>query len=325
VVRELLRALAARNDAHEYLLYTRTRWDEAPPDSRFRWREIEARTWHLQAARAANGECDVFLSTNSYLTPVFLRIPCVTFVYDLLTFAPAMHPNRRSMLIERLTLRAAVGRSRVLLCISQATRADLLRRHSRAATEVALLGASLPTADAARREGFVLAVGTLEPRKNLPRLVAAYASLPPALQQLHPLLVVGAKGWQTGATFAALDSLGERCRLLGKVSDDELGRLYGTCAVFCYPSLGEGFGLPVLEAMAAGAAVVTSNCSSLPEVGGDAVRYVDPFEVASIAAALQALLEDPSARASLGERGRIRAALFSWDEFAARTLEALTR
>jgi glycosyltransferase involved in cell wall biosynthesis len=95
--------------------------------------------------------------------------------------------------------------------------------------------------------------------------------------------------------------------------------------VFCYPSLGEGFGLPVLEAMAAGAAVVTSNCSSLPEVGGDAVEYVDPTEVGSIRAGLDRLLRDGARRAALGERARARAAKFSWERFADGTLAVLER
>ncbi|MGI8557473.1 MAG: glycosyltransferase family 4 protein [Solirubrobacteraceae bacterium] len=325
LVRELLRALAARGEEHEYVLYARTQWQQAPRDARFAWRLIQARAWHLEAARAANRECDVFLSTNSYLTPLLLRIPCVTLVYDLVAFSRAMQPNRRSMVIERFLLGAAVRRSRVLLCISEATRAELLERHPAARAEVALLASSLPRSSVRRDDGFVLAVGTLEPRKNLPRLVAAYASLPRELQERHRLSVVGASGWQTGETLTALDSLGERCERLGHVPDAELARLYGNCAVFCYPSLGEGFGLPVLEAMAAGAAVVTSDCSSLPEVGGDAVRYVDPHHTTSIAAGLRELLEDPSARALLGERVRVRAALFSWDEFAGRTLAALAR
>ncbi len=95
--------------------------------------------------------------------------------------------------------------------------------------------------------------------------------------------------------------------------------------MFCYPSLGEGFGLPVLEAMAAGAAVLTSAVSSLPEVGGDAVAYCDPLVVGSIAGALQALLEDPQRQAQLGALGRARAALFSWERTAEVVLEALER
>jgi alpha-1,3-rhamnosyl/mannosyltransferase len=171
--------------------------------------------------------------------------------------------------------------------------------------------------------GFVLAVGTLEPRKNLPRLVQAYATLDPELQSRHRLVVVGALGWEAGPTLNALRSLGERCTMLGFVSDDALEELYRRCAVFCYPSLGEGFGLPVLEAMAAGAAVVTSNVSSLPEVGGSAAEYVDPTDVASIAAGLRRVLCDDSLRARLSRDGVARAAEFSWESFAERVLEVL--
>jgi alpha-1,3-rhamnosyl/mannosyltransferase len=147
--------------------------------------------------------------------------------------------------------------------------------------------------------------------------------LPSELQAAHPLVVVGPSGWQTGETLRALHLLGDRARLLGYVSDADLAALYRRCGVFCYPSLGEGFGLPVLEAMAAGAAVVTSNVSSLPEVGGDAVEYADPLDINSIAAALRRVLEDPGHRAELSARGLRRAAEFSWATFAATSLGVL--
>jgi glycosyltransferase involved in cell wall biosynthesis len=111
--------------------------------------------------------------------------------------------------------------------------------------------------------------------------------------------------------------------LLGYVTDAALAELYRRCAVFCYPSLGEGFGLPVLEAMAAGAAVLTSNVSSLPEVGGDAVQYVDPHSVQDIAAQLESLLHDEPRRAALAELARARAREFSWARFAEQVLHTL--
>ncbi len=334
-VRELLLALSARDDAHRYLLYARERWTGAQLDERFQWRTIAARDpwWHLQAARRANRECEVFLSTNSYLTPWFLRIPAVSIVYDLATFEPSMRPNRRSAVIERLTLGHAVRRSAALLAISQATADALCERFpaARERTVVVHLGAApvavgeLDAEQAAELPGpgFVLAVGTLEPRKNLPRLVQAFASLPQELQAAHPLVVVGALGWQTGETLAALRSLGTRAHTLGFVSDAALAELYRRCAVFCYPSLGEGFGLPVLEAMSAGAPTVTSNLSSLPEVGGDAAVYVDPRDTASIAAGIERVLRDEALRRRLRELGPRRAAEFSWERFAAQTLELL--
>jgi glycosyltransferase involved in cell wall biosynthesis len=335
VVRELLRALAARTqDPHRYVLYARTAWEQ-PLDERFSWRLLDGRDplWHVRAARAANRECDVFLSSNSYLTSSFLRIPCVPIVYDLATFVPSMRPNRRSRAIERVTLGPAVRRSAALLAISQATKEALVERFPAAAsrTVVAPLGVApalnggLDAQEAALlpAPGFVLAVGTLEPRKNLPRLVAAYGALEGALQERHPLVVVGALGWETGPTLHALRSLGERCTMLGYVSDTALAELYRRCAVFCYPSLGEGFGLPVLEAMAAGAAVLTSGVSSLPEVGGRAVAYADPTRVDDIASQLGALLRDDARRAQLSALATARAREFSWARFAQTTLATL--
>jgi alpha-1,3-rhamnosyl/mannosyltransferase len=347
LVRELLRALARRGDRHTYLCYARTRWPE-PLDDRFQWELIEAPDplWHLRAAVAAGRRCDVFLSTNSYLTTILLaRVPTVTIVYDLMALDPSTQPNRRSAIVERLTLRGAVAASDRLWCISEATAASLVDRYPAARTKAVVIPlAASPEFFEASAEpaepsepaeepaeppqqipdpGFVLAVGTLEPRKNLPRLVEAYHALPGQLQHAHPLVVVGAKGWRTGDTLDSLRSLGSRCQLLGHVSDRELTELYRRCAVFCYPSLGEGFGLPVLEAMAAGAPVVTSNVSSLPEVGGDAVEYVDPESVPSIAAGLERVLRSEGRAVELAKRGHARARSFSWDSTAEQVVALL--
>ncbi|MGA2012882.1 MAG: glycosyltransferase family 1 protein [Solirubrobacteraceae bacterium] len=336
-VRELLRALAAREDPHRYVCFAREPWAE-PLGERFAWVRITAADplWHARTAAAASRRCDVFLSSNSYLTVGLLRIPAVAIVYDLVAFEPAMRPNLRSTVIERVTLRWSVRRARGLVCISQATADALVARYPAAAATVmvAPLGVApaLAAGTAAPDElaalppgGFVLAVGTLEPRKNLPRLVAAYGSLPEPSRRAHPLVVVGALGWSTGPSLDALASLGDRCVRLGTVSDGALAELYRRCAVFCYPSLGEGFGLPVLEAMASGAAVVTSNLSSLPEVGGDAVEYVDPRSVTSIAAGLGRVLDSSHRRAELSARAVRRAAGFSWERTAELTLAAIER
>ena len=113
--------------------------------------------------------------------------------------------------------------------------------------------------------------------------------------------------------------------MLGYVSDAALAELYRRCAVFCYPSLGEGFGLPVLEAMAAGAAVLTSNLSSLPEVGGEAVEYADPHDTASINAGLRRVLCDRQLQVELARRAQARASEFSWERFAKAVLDTLVR
>jgi glycosyltransferase involved in cell wall biosynthesis len=334
VVRELLRALAARADDHVYDLYARRPWSESL-DDRFRWHTIASGDpiWHLRAARAANGAADAFLSTNSYLTPWFLRIPSVVVVYDLVPFVPGIAARRSSHLIEKATIRRGLRRAARVVCISQATRRDLLARFPGTGSKstVVLLAAderfkhAVPPAELeevrARHgldEQFVLFTGTLEPRKNLRRVLEAHAGLTHRVQ----LALVGPRGWESEPI---LDAAGVRddVRILGEISDEDLAALYRACTVFCYPSLYEGFGLPLLEAMSAGAPCVTSSVSSLPEVGGDAALYVEPTDVAEIRAAVDRLLGSAPERAALGERARRRAEGFSWDRTAAGFLDAL--
>src|SRR3954469_23106043 len=269
-VRELLLALNRQPDRNRYLLYARTRWD-AELDDRFEWRLIESRdpVWHLRAARAASREADVMLSTNSYLTAWFTTIPCAVVVYDMITFDPESRPHRRAALIEKATAGVAIRRAKLLLCISEWTRKDLVRLfpRARAKAQVIPLAASAtePGGDVELERPFVLSVGTLEPRKNLDGLVAAWSRLPDDLRSSHTLALVGPQGWERDRVLAPIRGSADDVRLVGYVSDEQLGGLYARCELFAYPSLYEGFGLPVLEAMQHGAAVLTSDTSSLPE------------------------------------------------------------
>jgi glycosyltransferase involved in cell wall biosynthesis len=200
--------------------------------------------------------------------------------------------------------------------------------------EVTLLAAdghfatALPDAAAAARHGieqpYVLSAATLEPRKNLSRLIEAFAALPPALRDGHELVLVGSRGWHSAELDASVEQHRHLVHALGFVSDKDLASLYAGAKVVAYVSLSEGFGLPVLEAMAAGAPVLTSDRSSMPEVGGDAVAYADPTSVDGIRDALAALLGDAHARAAFSAAGRARAATFSWATTARQTL-ALVR
>jgi len=309
-VRELLSALP---DDAEYMVYGR---DGFGPDP----------LWHLRAGLAASRDCDVFLSTNSYLTAWFTRVPTVVVVHDMVPWMPEMQPQRRAALIERATIRPALRRAAAALCVSESTERDLVRLFPTARGKTAVvhhgvrLDAEPDLAQARARlrlpEDFVLATGTLEPRKNLSRLIRAHAQLPDAPQ----LLLAGPAGWELDR---ALDGVNDNMRLLGYVSDDDLVALYRLCTVFAYPSLYEGFGLPLAEAMRCGAACVASNASSLPEVGGDAVVYVDPLSVDSIRDALAGLLGDDGQRAELGRRAHERSLRFSWERTARETVQLL--
>lgn len=337
-VRELLRALAGRDDPRAYVLYAREPWDE-PLDERFSWRlfRLPDALWHARAALDAGRRCDAFLATASYLTPWFLRIPTVLVVHDLIAFQEGIDANRRAALIERLTIRRALGRATVIICDSDATRRDLLRLAPKVEVKASVVQlAANPTFarvrdeadldEVRRRHGlsrrFVLCTGTIEPRKNLMRVLEAFARLPVDLRSAYDLVLVGPRGWEFDEILSSAEGT---ARVLGRISDEDLAALYQACEVFCFVSLYEGFGLPLLEAMSAGAPSITSSVSSLPEVGSDAVRYVDPSSVDDIATALSELLASREERARLGELARLRAADFSWAKTAAETLEQLTR
>jgi alpha-1,3-rhamnosyl/mannosyltransferase len=168
---------------------------------------------------------------------------------------------------------------------------------------------------------YLLAVGTLEPRKNLKTLLQAFGMLPRVLRDRFPLVVVGMQGWNHGEVDAILDQMRQRgeVRLVGHVSDPDLAILYAGATLFVYPSLYEGFGLPPLEAMASGVPVVVSDRASLPEVVGEAGRQVAALDITALAATLIELLEDPAARATLAAAGNVRAKTFTWEACARRT------
>lgn len=169
---------------------------------------------------------------------------------------------------------------------------------------------------------FWLAVGTLEPRKNLRRLLKAFALFQGQTTVQYPLVLAGGKGWLEDDLEEFIQELGlsEDVRVLGYVSDEELSWLYSNCFCFVYPSLYEGFGLPVLEAMEHGAAVVTSNTTSLPEVAGDAAHYVNPLDEIDIAEAFGKLERDTDYREMLKRKAIIQAKKFSWEKSASEVL-----
>jgi glycosyltransferase involved in cell wall biosynthesis len=170
---------------------------------------------------------------------------------------------------------------------------------------------------------FWLCVGTLEPRKNHARLLNSYAKLKAAPGQTRPLVIAGAKGWRTEHLDRLIDDLrlNDHVIATGYLSDDAMQWLYQNCYAALYPSLFEGFGLPVLEAMSQGAAVIASNATSIPEIAGDAALLVDPYSEEEIFAAMLRLSGNNQLRAQLQVRAFERACQFGWEATARRTLE----
>lgn len=179
------------------------------------------------------------------------------------------------------------------------------------AADAALVLARLGLAD----RGFVLSISTIEPRKNFDRLFAAHQRLPEALRQRFPLVIAGGQGWGAALSHAQTDAAARRgeLHLLGHVADADLVALCARAAVFAYVSLYEGFGLPVIEAMAAGCAVLASGTTSIPEVAGDAALLVDPLDETAIAEGLRRLIEDDGLAERLRQAGLAQAGMFSWE------------
>lgn len=169
---------------------------------------------------------------------------------------------------------------------------------------------------------YIFAVGTLEPRKNLIQAINAHSGLPQAARKRMPLVIAGMKGWLTRELDARIRVAEERgeVRWLGYVSAADLPLLYSGARLFVYPSLYEGFGLPVLEAMASGVPVITSDQASLPEVAGDAAIMVDPHDFAGLRDAMLRMIEDEEETGRRAKLGRIQAARFTWQACAEKTL-----
>ena len=269
--------------------------------------------------------------------PMPYKGPQVLTVCDMSCFDhPQTHPQERVRLMQR-DLPAAVEKADHIIVISDAS-GEALRRWFKvdAARITTTYLAADPRFHPASTEmlvpvlaglgltpgGYVLSVGTLEPRKNLTTLFAAYAGLPACLRQRFPLVVAGMKGWNTENLMKSADGLVRRgeLKLLGYVADALIPPLYAGAAAFCYPSRYEGFGLPALEAMASGVPVITSNQTSLPEVVGEAGIMVDPDDVDAMRQHLRQLLEDRAGADALGRLGLQRSRIFSWDRCARETL-----
>lgn len=260
----------------------------------------------------------------------------VTFCDMTFHLLPEMHSRSKQIFFKRM-MRWSARHADRLIAISESTRRDVIRLLDVAPDQILSIPLaasseyrSLPAACVAEvcarydltPGRYIAYVGVLEPRKNVPQLIEAYAALAKDFPDV-PLVIAGKKGWMYDAIFQRLTELGleERVRFLGYVPDADLTPLYNGARVFVYPSRYEGFGLPVLEAMQCGTPVITTNISSMPEVAEDAALLVAPDDVAELTAALRRVLTDDALARDLGARGQARAATFSWQRCSRETLE----
>lgn len=286
--------------------------------------------WHLAVAREIRTDDTIhaYVATVSYIVPALLKRakPVVMIVHDLIAFRGEPH-DRRATLIERLTLGRAARAAALVCTVSETTKRDLLGRIpslSAARVEPIFAAPVFPPASAGGEQRHILCIATLCPRKNQLRLIRAHASLPSSLRAAYPLVLVGGRGWQDDE-IVALAAATDHVEWKAYLPDDACGRLMEQAVCFAYPSLYEGFGMPIIEAMAAGIPVLTADRGSMREVAGDAALLINPENVASIREGMNALLTDATLRHRLATAGRERAGAFSWRRTVDLFLGALSR
>ena len=349
--RHILSALLALDEAAEYewVLYV----DREPKAQRFPWSQVphatvrvlpRVRMWtHRALAGELRRQPPDLLFVPAHVLPFFWPPgsgpPTVMTVHDLgYEYFPEAHKPLQRFYLQWST-RYAVRRAARLICVSETTRTDLMQLYGARESKLDVVHEGAvrrrPLADqgSAHRSSlgvtrpYILFLSTLQPRKNVERLIRSYTQLVQSRNLDLELVLAGQLGWlsKTIVHTARHSPAADRIHLLGYVDENEAAALYAGAMFFCYPSLHEGFGLPVLEAQSVGVPVMTSCHSSLPEVAGDAALLVDPEDEEDIAAAMLRLSEDAALRQELIRKGYENVKRFSWPKAARETLEVLKK
>jgi len=334
--RRLIQALLERGSGPDLILYFR----DSPAPGLFLggaqrvipfprlWTHVRL-SWEL----LARPRPDV-LFIPAHVLPLIHPLPSVVTVHDLgYRHFPDAHPLTQRLYLDWATHFSARAATRVI-ADSEATKRDLIHFYHVPAEKITVIypgrDESLRRVDPAPvrakynlPEDYLLHVGTLQPRKNLLRLIEAWHSSVLRLPSSVALVLAGRPGWLSSPILAQAREHAPFVRLLDYVPDEDLAGLYSGARAFVFPSLYEGFGFPVLEAMACGTPVICSNTSSLPELAGDAALLVDPTDTEALAAAVIRVLSEPDLRAALVEKGFEQVKKFSWARAAEETLAVL--
>jgi glycosyltransferase involved in cell wall biosynthesis len=343
-VEHLLHHLAQEGSEDELIVVSNRPIDTARPlPARVRvvaarWRAPGVVWMQLLATRMLRElQPDVAHFTNGMM-PFLSSTPSVVTIHDMsLTLFPHFHPPRR-VLLNRPLLDIAASRADAVITVSESAKRDILRRYRLSPDRVHVIHEAAapsfrPVLDPRVLERvrlqyglgkrIILSVGTIEPRKNLPKLIDAFAERRRTGDLSHQLVCVGPYGWRSRGIEAHIERLGvaDAITFTGYVPFDDLPALYSLAEIFVFPSVYEGFGLPVIEAMACGAPVITGRAAALAEIGGGAIEHVDRLEADSLGEAMVALARDRARRDHLAALGMARARAFSWNRAARETLD----
>jgi len=346
-VRELVAALARQPAEFDYRLFVAgAKALPPPPASNFAWKPTRlSPSWLARIWQRANvplpvefftGKVDLYHATDFVLPPTHARSLLTVHDLSFVRVPEAASPRLRAYL-DRVVPRS-VQRADHILADSQATKDDLIALYNTPPEKITVLLSGVdarfhPTDDPAvcsnyniPARPYIFSVGTVQPRKNYARLIHALALLRGRGYDLD-LVIAGGKGWLEDPIYAAIREVGmdDFVHFIGFADDADLPALYSAALITAVPSLYEGFGIPVLESMACGTPVVTSNVSSLPEVAGDAALTVNPTDLDAIVETLCRLIDDESLRADLIAKGIARAHSFTWDRAAEQLQQIYTQ
>ena len=286
-------------------------------------------------------EIDLFFAPDHHI-PKFNHTPVVATIMDAY---PLIHPelvSRRLRTFKNIAFKRASKWADHIITISDHSKEDIVQYFEIPEEKISVIPLGVnktffqkipeDVKEAVRqkfslKKEFFIFVGTIQPRKNLSRLIEAYLSLPSALRQKHPLVIIGHYGWGEDNLKQKLDALGKNDTIhhLKHVSDRELYALLQSALAMVYPSLYEGFGLPILEGFASRTPVITSSTTSIPEVAGNAVCYVNPLDTLDIAAKMQQLAEDKLMQREMIEKGLERLEMYSWEKCAKEHLKLFAK
>lgn len=284
--------------------------------------------WHLSVYRdAKSSKLDVYHSTHSLLLPIFPFLKTVVTYHDA---SAVLFPQKHSLrvrIISKILFSLAAKRAKHIIVPSEATKRDVINITKISESQISVVAEGVNelgvTWNKDTENPYIFFIGTLEPRKNIDNLLRAYKILKERYNAKEKLIIAGGKGWLSSHLLSLVKSLGisDSVRFMGYVYPKEKEELFSKASVFVFPSLYEGFGLPVLEAMSAGVPVVTSNISSLPEVAGEAAVLVPPNDPEKIAEAIFWILSNEDKSFELSRKGLAQARRFSWERCAKNTLE----
>ncbi len=338
---QLIREFAAIDKKNEYTIYLPTAPTSDMPKETDKWHYKiipSVKIWTIFGLnRSLLGDnLDVFFSPSHY-GPLLVKFPQVISILDLSYkyFPEAFKKND----LYKLALwgRYSVSRAKKIITISESSKNDIIKEYSVSEDKVQVIPLGIKdikesnmTKDELSKKysinnPYILFVGTLQPRKNLVRLIEAFKIISDSNNKID-LVIVGRRGWLYDEILDAPKTFNVEAnvKFLETVDDSDLPALYKNADVFVLPSLYEGFGLPVLEAMKYGCPVVASNISSLPEAGGKAALYFDPYNVDDIAKTIKKVIDDPKQQTKMKKDGLDQVSKFSWEKAARMTLETLT-